>query len=277
VIGNVGDDDRLYGVHVSADLDTIVYTLAGIEGPHGWGIEGDSFIVMDRLADLGVTTTFRLGDRDLATCLNRTQMLDAGRTLSAATEAIRSALGVMIRIIPASDDTLRTRIRTSEGAWLAFQEYFVMRGHADEVSDIAYEGADRATPAPGVVEAIDGAALVVIAPSNPPLSIQPILAVPGIRRAVEAKERVIAISPLFGGKALKGPADRVMASMGLPPGNAGVLAAYAGLITDLVIDIEDASDVDTLSGPIRIHATETRLATPEDAARFGAWFKETFV
>ena len=276
VIGNVGDDDRIYGVHVSADLDTIMYTLAGIEGPHGWGIAGDSFTVMDHLAGLGVPTTFRLGDRDLATCLVRTREIDSGGTLSGATETIRSALHVPTRILPASDDEVRTRIKTRRGEWLAFQEYFVERGHADDVSEIVYAGADRAEPAPGVAEAIEAAGIVVIAPSNPPLSIHPILAVPGIRRALETKDRVVAISPLFGGKALKGPADRVMASMGLPPGNAGVLAAYDGLITDLVVDVTDASDVDTLCGPVRIHATGTLLRSPEQARLFGRWFRETF-
>jgi len=276
VVGNVGDDDLIYGVHVSADLDTIVYTLAGIEGPHGWGIENDTFTVMDHLADLGIATTFRLGDRDLATCLVRTRKLDAGGSLTDATEMIRSALHVPIRILPASDDEVRTRIKTARGEWLAFQEYFVTRGHADDVSDIVYDGADRAEPAPGVIEAIESASIIVIAPSNPPLSIHPILAVPGIRRAVEAKDRVVAISPLFDGKALKGPADRVMAAMGLPPGNAGVLAAYDGLITDLVIDLADASDINTLSGAVKVHATGTLVRSSEQAERFGRWFRETF-
>ncbi len=276
VVGNVGDDDLIYGVHVSADLDTVVYTLAGIEGPHGWGIENDTFTVMDHLADLGIATTFRLGDRDLATCLVRTRELDAGGSLTDATEMIRSALHVPIRILPASDDEVRTRIKTARGEWLAFQEYFVTRGHADDVSDIVYVGADRAEPAPGVIEAIESANIIVIAPSNPPLSIHPILAVPGIRRAVEAKDRVVAISPLFDGKALKGPADRVMAAMGLPPGNAGVLAAYDGLITDLVIDLADASDINTLSGAVQVHATGTLVRSSEQAERFGRWFWETF-
>ncbi len=276
VIGNVGDDELVHGVHVSADLDTVLYTLAGIEGPHGWGIAGDSFIAMDQLEELGVDATFRLGDRDLATCLLRTGMLSSGHRLSDITEQIRSALGVETRIIPATDDPLRTRIRISDGTWLPFQEYFVERGHRDRVVEIEYAGAEHALPAPGVVEAIAAADIVVIAPSNPPLSIEPIMAVPGVRRAVADKDRVVAISPLFGGKALKGPADRVMESLGLPPGNAGVLASYEGLITDLVIDIGDAAEAKALSTSVEIHTTDTRLGSEDEASRFAEWFKETF-
>jgi len=276
VIGNVGDDERVYGVHVSADLDTLVYTLAGIEGPRGWGIEGDSFSVMGHLTDLGVPTAFRLGDRDLATCLLRSEMLAAGKTLSSATEMLSEALGVTIRVMPASDDPVRTKIKTIDGEWLSFQSYFVDRGHRDQVAQVVYDGADRAAAAPGVINIIDASEIVVIAPSNPPLSIEPILAIGDIRRTVESKNRVVAISPLFGGKALKGPADRVMASLGRPWGNAGVLASYEGLITDLVIDSSDIADVGTLPGSVSIHVTDTLLGTPEAAYRFGAWFKETF-
>jgi LPPG:FO 2-phospho-L-lactate transferase len=277
VIGNVGDDERVYGVHVSADLDTVMYTLAGIEGPHGWGIGGDSFSVMGHLNDLAVPTPFKLGDRDLATCLLRTTVLENGGTISAATEQLRSALGVDVRIIPVSNDPVRTRIKTTGGEWLAFQEYFVERGHRDEVAEIVYDGADRSSPAPGVIEAIERARIVVIAPSNPPLSIAPILAVPGIREAISSKDRVIAISPLFDGKALKGPADRVMAALGYPPGNAGILAAYDHLITDLVIDDVDAADAAELRGRVNIHVTGTLLGSPGEAERFGTWFRTAFV
>ena len=276
VIGNIGDDDLIHGVHVSADLDTVVYTLAGVEGPHGWGIDGDSFTAMDQLEELGINTTFRLGDRDLATCLLRTGMLVSGDTLTTITDQIRSAFGIDTRVLPATDDPVRTRVRIADGTWLPFQEYFVERGHRDRVVEIEYAGADHAVPAPGVVEAIAAADIVVIAPSNPPLSIAPIMAVQRIRQAVTEKERVIAISPLFGGKALKGPADRVMESLGYPAGNAGVLAAYEGLISDLVIDIGDASDMQTLSTSVRLHTTDTRLGSEDEARRFADWFKETF-
>lgn len=267
VIVNVGDDDRIHGVHVSADLDTVVYTMAGREGPHGWGLSGDSFQVMDRLASFGVDTTFRLGDADLATCLARTVALDAGEPLSATTTRIAATLGVEHPVVPATDHPVRTRVCIPGGRWLAFQEYFVMRGHQDEVTAIRFEGADEAAPAPGVIEAILSADTVVIAPSNPPLSVWPILAVSGIRQAVEAADRVVAVSPLFAGAALKGPADKVMASLGLPPGNAGVLAAYEDLLTDLVVDRGDAGDVGRLSGAVAVHALDTRITDVEASAR----------
>lgn len=273
VIVNVGDDDRIYGAHVAADLDTVTYTLAGRQGTQGWGLAEDTFTVLGALDELGADTTFRLGDRDLATCLLRTVALDRGEPLSSVTAAICTALGVRQRVIPASDDPIRTKLLSSDGEWLDFQDYFVRRGHRDEVASIRYEGAASAAPAPGVLEAIAGADRVVIAPSNPPLSIHPILAVEDIAAAVAAAERVIAVSPLFKGKALKGPADRVMASLGLPPGNVGVLAAYDGLLSDLVIDTEDADD-DELDGAVAVHATDTLFAEAEAATRFAAWLLE---
>ena len=276
VVGNVGDDELIYGVHVSADLDTVLYTLAGIEGPHGWGIGGDTFHVIHHLEMLGVDTTFRLGDRDLATCLFRTGMLASGHPLSDITEQLRLAHGVETQILPATNDPSRTRIRIADGSWLPFQEYFVERGHRDRVVDVEYSGAGDATPAAGVVEAIAAAQVVVIAPSNPPLSIDPIVAIPEIRTAIAAKKRVVAISPFFQGRALKGPAEEVMASLGFPPGNAGVLAAYEGLITDLVVDIGDASDVQNTSTSVMLHATDTRLGSDAEAQRFAEWFAEAF-
>ncbi len=275
VVVNVGDDDRLYGLHISPDLDTVVYTLAGREGPRGWGLAADTFGVMSQLDALGVDTSFRLGDADLATSLVRADALHEGKPLSAATERICRALRVECRVLPATDDPLRTRIQASDGEWLSFQEYFVTRGHRDEVSALHFEGADAARPAPGVLDAIGQADLVVIAPSNPPLSIWPILAVDGIRPALAGARRVIAVSPLFGGKALKGPADRVMLSLGLPPGTAGVLEAYAGLLHDLVVDAADAGDIKKLAdGTVRMHAAYTRIAEPEAASRFAAWLLE---
>ena len=276
MIGNVGDDDHIYGVPVSADLDTLVYTLAGIEGPEGWGIRDDTFSVMDHLGSLGVDTSFRLGDRDLATCLRRAQLLRSGGTLSDATASISAALGVDTPVLPVTDDPIRTRIRTSDGTWLAFQDYFVERRHRDVVTAIEYEGAATATAAPGVVEAIGAASLVIIAPSNPPLSIHPILAVDEVSRAVARHPRVVAISPLFGGKALKGPADRVLASLGYPAGNTGVAAAYEGFITDLIIDEDDAADADHLGNVLSIHITDTRLAERGAAGRFAQWFEGVF-
>ena len=272
VIVNVGDDEAIYGVLVSADVDTVTYTLAGIEGSQGWGIADDSFIVMDQLADLGVDTSFRLGDRDLAVCLYRTQELARGASLTAVTESLAKRLGAGPAVLPASDDPIRTRIRTATGEWLSFQEYFVRRGHQDPVTAVTFAGADSASLTPAAGDALARADLVIIAPSNPPLSIWPILAIPGVRAALASKPRVVAISPLFGGNALKGPADRVMADLGLPPGTGGVLEAYDGVITDLVIDESDAADLDTFSASgVSLHAADTRIAEPEAAERFATW------
>jgi len=271
VIGNVGDDEERYGVHISADLDTITYTLAGIQGPHGWGIAGDTFAAMDQMAALGEDTTFRLGDRDLANCLLRTTRLDADQPLSATISRAATALGVTVPLLPATDDPLRTEIVTTSGERLAFQEYFVIRGTRDEVADLSFVGAKSARPAPGVIEAIEEADAVVIAPSNPPLSIWPILAVPGIREAVVQHPRVVAVSPLFAGKPLKGPADRVLASLGLPGGNAGIVAAYDGLLSDLIVDEGDAADVEPLTGPrLTLHALDTRMVEQDAGKRFAA-------
>jgi len=273
ILVNVGDDEEFYGVHVSPDLDTVMYTLAGIEGPHGWGIASDTFTVMDRMADLGVDTAFRLGDSDLAINLIRTSALAEGGSLSAVTARLAAAHGIASRLLPVTDDRLRTTIDTTTGERLSFQEYFVLRGHRDEVAAVHYEGAEAATPAPGVIEAITGADLVIIAPSNPPLSIWPILAIPGVRDAVAAA-RVAAVSPLFGGRALKGPADRVMATLGLPPGTEGVLAAYDGLLDLLVVDQQDSRDVGLSKSGTRLVAADTRIAEPAAAVRFATWLIE---
>jgi LPPG:FO 2-phospho-L-lactate transferase len=273
VVVNVGDDDDVYGVRVCADLDTVVYTLAGIEGPDGWGRRADTWHVMGELAALGVDTTFRLGDLDLALCLARTSRLAEGVRLSGVVAAVTRALGVGATVLPATDDTLRTKVRTVEGKWLDFQDYFVHRGHADEVAEVEYRGAVDAAPAPGVLDAIADADVVVIAPSNPPLSIWPILAVPGIREVVAAAPMVVTVSPLFAGTALKGPAHTVMASLGLPPGNAGVAAAYEGLLTHLVVDEGDAADVGDLGGAnLRVAAMDTHMADEASGSRFGDSF-----
>jgi LPPG:FO 2-phospho-L-lactate transferase len=274
VVVNVGDDEDFYGLHISPDLDTVAYTLAGKEGPQGWGRAGDTFAVMGHLESLGLDARFRVG-ADLAANLLRTAVLRSGEPLSAATTRLAAGLEVRCRLLPATDDPLRTRLRLASGEWLAFQDYFVLRGHRDETTQVSYEGAASARPAPGVLEALAAAALVVIAPSNPPLSIWPILAIADIRGAVAAAGRVIAVSPLFGGRPLKGPADRVMASLGLPPGNAGVLAAYEGLLTDLVIDIGDRADAMALGGGrVRLHVADTRIADPTAAAGFARWLLE---
>ena len=262
---NVGDDASTYGVDVSPDLDTVVYTLARRNGEAGWGVKGDSFAVMAALNEFGVDTTFRVGDVDLATSLFRTLRLAEGAQLSQVTAAIAQRFGVPAQVLPASDDRISTELQVRNDGWISFREYFVERGHQDEVLDIRFTGSSVATPAPGVVEAIETADLVVIAPSNPVLSIWPILAVSGIAQALSQRDRVVAVSPLIGGRALRGPADQIMDQLGLPAGSAGVVAAYDGLLTDLFVDTRDAADRGALQG-IRVHVAPLRI--PEvDAAR----------
>ena len=271
VVVNTGDDDWVYGVYVAPDLDTVVYTLAEAEGPQGWGLVDETWQVMESLSGFPIDTTFRLGDRDLATNLFRTMRIGEGRPLSLITEEIAGAFGLGMRLLPATDQPLRTKLRTVGGEWLDFQDYFVRRQHRDRITRIRFDGAEASRPAPGVIEAIGAAQVVIIAPSNPPLSIWPILAVPGIRSALEAADTVIAVSPLFGGKALKGPAADVMDSLGLPPGNRGVVEAYRGLLSGLVVDIGDAGDVGFLSDMgLGAWATDTRIADPAASARLAA-------
>ena len=269
VVVNVGDDDTVYGLPVSPDIDTVCYTLAGLEGPEGWGRSGEVWTVMGELARFGIDTTFRLGDLDLAVNLFRADRAAKGHTLSETTAAVCAALGVTAVVVPASDDPLRTLVEVPDG-WIDFQTYFVRRRHVDPVRGVRYVGADSARPAPGVVEAIAASDLVVVAPSNPVLSVAPILAVADIRRAVTAR-RVVAVSPLIGGKAVKGPAVEAMAAVGLPPTNAGVLAAYGGIVERMVVDDADADEalgVETLATDIRI---PTPLASRRLAEEIVAW------
>ena len=273
VIVNTGDDDTSYGLEVSPDLDTVLYTIAGVNGERGWGLADDDFNVMTHLAAFDTDTSFQIGDADLATKLFRTQEIKRGVALSAVTERIGTRLAVNCAVIPMSDQPIRTRLKTAEG-WLSFREYFVMRQHRDVVHEISFAGASEARPAPGVQEAIDAADAIIIAPSNPVLSIWPILAVPGIRDQMRNKQQVISVSPLFGGIAIKGPAHDVLASLGLGTGNASVLAAYDGLVHDFVIDTQDAADM--LTGP-RIHIHDTRLGTMDASVAFADWLTTEIV
>lgn len=263
VVVNVGDDEDIHGLHVSADLDTVIYTLAGVEGPDGWGRSTDTFAFNDELARFGVDNRFRIGDLDLALNLFRTQALAAGKSLSAITAEIANSFDIRAEVLPATDDSLRTEVKVGRGEWISFQEYFVIRANQDEVEELRFTGSEGAHPAPGVLDAIGAADIIVIAPSNPPLSIWPILAIDEIRQAIASHQRVVAVSPLFGGKALRGPADRVMASLGLTAGNAGVIEAYAGVIDTLVVDTQDADDAKRLNG-VAVMVTDTRI---KEAAR----------
>lgn len=259
VVVNVGDDAPIHGLQVSPDLDTMVYTLAGVEGPQGWGRAGDTFTSNTELARFGVDNTFRLGDLDLALNMFRTSRLAGGATLSEVTESIGDAFGLGVTVVPASNDPIRTMVTIEGGRRLSFREYFVDRGHRDRVERVEFDGADSAGPAPGVLERLDAANLIVVGPSNPPLSIWPILAVEQIATAVRRHPRVVAISPLIGGRALKGPADSVLSDLGLGSGTDGVLAAYQGMIHTLVVDTADGSDVGERHG-VEVIALDTRIA-----------------
>ena len=268
VVVNVGDDAHNHGLRVSPDLDTVVYTLAGVEGPQGWGRAGDTFALNDELGRFDVDNTFQLGDRDLALKLFRTNEMSGGAALSEVTDRVARRFEIDARVVPATDDQLRTMVRLAAG-WVTFQEYFVDRHHRDDVLELRFEGAEAARPAPGVLSSIARADRVIIGPSNPPLSIWPIMAVEEIRLAITAHPSVMAVSPLIGGKTVKGPADRVLVSLGLAPGNRGVAAAYDGLIDRLVIDRADRDDAASIDG-IDVTATETLITDPAAGTRLAA-------
>jgi LPPG:FO 2-phospho-L-lactate transferase len=266
VIGNVGDDVEVLGMHVSPDLDSILYALAGLnDEERGWGRADETWNALETVSQLGGESWFRLGDRDLGLHLVRTQALRAGIPLSALTGRFVGALGIATALLPATDDELRTWLDTPAGSF-PFQEWFVARGHRDEVDTVRFEGADRATPPPGVLDAIAAAEVLLVAPSNPYVSIWPILAVEEIRAALESRSvPCIAVSPLIGGRAVKGPADRMLARMAGGTSPAHVTDCYKGLIDALVVDEADADDVEGL-GEVRPIVTRT-LMSDADARR----------
>jgi LPPG:FO 2-phospho-L-lactate transferase len=243
VIGNTGDDDEIWNLHVSPDLDSVMYALAGVLDPQrGWGRADETFHCLAAMAGYGAPTWFGLGDRDLATHLARTRALHAGQPLSAVTAALATALGVRARLLPMSDDRVRTIIRTPDGR-LGFQEYFVREKAMVEVVGVDYEGAATARPGPGVRGAIAEADLVVVCPSNPVTSIGPILAVPGIADALATtRARVVGVSPIVDGGAVSGPAAALMRAGGWPVSTAGVARAYAPWLRFLLVDPRDARD-----------------------------------
>jgi LPPG:FO 2-phospho-L-lactate transferase len=242
VVGNTGDDAAIWGLHVSPDLDTICYTLAGlIDEDRGWGLREESFRTLGEMVRFGEPTWFNLGDRDLATHLHRTRLLAEGRTLSEVTAKLAADLRVRHTVLPMSDQPVRTRILGPDG-WLGFQEYFVREKTQVEVRAVEYAGAAEARPAPGLVEAIGGADAVLVCPSNPITSIGPILAIPGILAALESTAApVLAVSPIVGGRAVSGPAGRLMAARGLPVSAVGIAQAYAPWLDLLIVDDEDAA------------------------------------
>ena len=241
IISNVGDDAEFFGLHISPDIDIVLYHLAGLsDEEQGFGIRGDTYNVLEAIAHYGYDIWFRLGDRDLATCITRTDLLRRGRSLSEATAEIASALLVPARIIPATDDPLRTKIRTDEGV-LDFQDFFVRRRTEGHTREVIFDGAGSARPAPGIVEAIMEAEAVILTPSNPLVSIGPILSIAGIRDALRTTPaRVAAVSPIVGGKALKGPADRMLRDQGIEPSAAAIAKLYEDFLDVLVIDNVDA-------------------------------------
>jgi len=259
VVGNVGDDLEVLGMSVSPDLDSILYALAGLnDEERGWGRAGETWEALETVSALGGEDWFRLGDRDLGLHLVRTQALRDGAPLSAVTARLATALGIEAAVLPATDDRLRTWIDTAAGSF-PFQEWFVARGHRDEVDAVRFEG--EAGPAPGVLEAIEGADAILIAPSNPYVSIWPILAVGAIRDALERRRvAAVAVSPLVGGRAVKGPADRMLARMAGGTTPEHVAGCYTGLIDALVVDESDPT------GPLAVRRIVTQTLMTDLAA-----------
>ncbi len=273
VIVNVADDFELHGLSISPDLDTITYTLAGVVNPEtGWGRAGETWTVMEELALLGGESWFRLGDRDLAVHLFRTQGLRTGSDLAEITAQVTSALGVASRLIPVTGDRVRTLIGLSDGETIDFQDYFVARRHSIPVSTITFEGAEDARPSPGVLESIRSALTVVIAPSNPLVSIAPLLAVPGVRDEVAARrDSVVAVSPIIGGEAVKGPAARMLTEMGHEASALGVARLYRDLAATMVIDTRDASLAPAVEDlGMNCVVTQTLMSDPQRAADLAA-------
>ena len=266
VVGNVGDDVEVLGLHISPDLDSILYALGGLaDEQRGWGRSGETWNARETVGSLGGEDWFALGDRDLGLHLVRTQALDASEPLSAVTARLAEELGVAVRLLPATDDRLRTWLETPAGTF-PFQEWFVARGHRDEVDAVRFEGEEAARPAPGVLDAIAAADLILVAPSNPYVSVWPILAVPELREAL-ARRRVpsVAVSPLIGGRAVKGPADRMLQRLAGGTSPRHVAGCYPGLIDALVVDEADADELDGL-GEVRPIVTRT-LMSDADARR----------
>jgi LPPG:FO 2-phospho-L-lactate transferase len=262
VVGNVGDDAEVLGLHVSPDLDSLLYTLAGVhDEQRGWGRRQESWNALGTAKELGDDETwFQLGDRDIGLHLVRTKALRSGEPLSAMTARAAAAFGLELRLLPATDDRLRTIIETPAGVF-SLQEWFVQRRHKDQVDGLRFEGAAFARPAPGVLEAIEQASLVVIAPSNPYISIWPILAVQAIRVTVQRRRTpVVAVSPVIGGKAVKGPADAMLERLAGGTSPAHVAHCYPGLLDALVIDQADAAGAEGLEAVhVRPHVTRTLM------------------
>jgi LPPG:FO 2-phospho-L-lactate transferase len=266
IIVNTGDDIEWWGLHVSPDVDSVLYALANsLSADRGWGLENDSFRCLERMARLGQPTFFSLGDLDLATHLARTNLLRTGKSLSTATAELAHRMGVHATVLPMTDDRVATMIETPVGT-LNFQEYFVRERHQIEVRAVHFDGADHARPAPGVIESIESAEAVILAPSNPVTSIGPILAVPGIRDALgRTSASVTAVSPIVDGAAVSGPAATLMRHRGWPSTIAGIAQAYEDFLDVLVVDLADHADADHLrEGDLHVLCANTIMKSLED-------------
>ena len=266
IICNTGDDCVFHGLHISPDIDTVTYTLAGlIDDAKGWGIKGDTFTALEQLGRLGADTWFKLGDKDLATHITRTRLMAEGLTLSQVAERMRTAFSVKARILPMSDDRIETRIRTTPGE-ISFQEFFVRERWQVEVTSVRFVGSEQSRPAPGALDAIREARGVVVGPSNPITSIGPILAVPGIRNALkETSARVVGVSPLIGASAISGPAHKLMSASGWEASALGVARVYADFLDVFVIAHEDKSlkgGIEELN--VKAVTTAIRMNSPAD-------------
>jgi LPPG:FO 2-phospho-L-lactate transferase len=262
VIGNVGDDEEILGLHVSPDLDGLLYALAGLaDEERGWGRAGETWNALEAVSFWGGADWFRLGDRDLGVHLVRTQLLRAGRALSDITAGLAQRAGLSVRLIPATDSRLRTHVVTPAGRF-AFQEWYVGRAHRDEVDAVEYEGAGEASAAPGVIDALASADAIVLAPSNPYLSIGPILAVSGIRDSLAARgARCVAVSPIFRGAAVTGPLDRMLSRMAGGTTPPHLAATYEGLVDALLVDASEAS----ADAPVELVPAQVLMASTEAA------------
>ena len=269
IVVNTGDDDEFHGLHVSPDLDTMTYTLSGLYNSEtGWGIAGDSFETLAMLKRLGSETWFNLGDRDFAMHIRRTEMLRRGMTLSEVTAELTARLGIRHRIVPMSNEPVRTVLETNAGT-LSMQEYFVQRRAEPEVHTVKYAGAEQAKPSPDFAAALAEANAIVFCPSNPYLSVAPILAVPGVRDAIAAHSGCrVAVSPIVGGDAVRGPAGKIMSELGADVSVVGVAREYAGLCDVLVVDTQDAGRwEEVLSEGMEAAATDTIMNTDDDKIR----------
>jgi LPPG:FO 2-phospho-L-lactate transferase len=267
-IVNTGDDVEIYGAHVSPDPDLVSFWLAGTIDERGWGLRGDSFNVMDALRELGVDVWFNLGDRDLAWCIERARLLADGLSPSAALARLNGAIGVRSRVLPMSDDPVRTWVRTGTAGWCSFQEFMIRERAAGLIEDLEYRGAEQAKPSEQVLAAIAGASAIVIGPSNPLASIAPILAVPGIHEALQAAPApVIAVSPIVGGGVLKGPTASFMAFAALDCSADGVADFYGELLDGIVAD-EDVARLTTLQTDTRMDDADGRARLAEQTLSF---------